>query len=106
MLLGILAGHGHADATAAEAAWRRGLAQSGLPAPETASDPPYRLGEDWSRRLDAALPPLDLLAPAEKERLLRGMLAAILDDGRVVATEIELLRAAAAALHIPLPLSA
>jgi hypothetical protein len=34
------------------------------------------------------------------------MLAAILDDGRVVATEIELLRAAAAALHIPLPLSA
>jgi Zn-dependent protease with chaperone function len=106
VLLGILAGHGHADATAAEAAWRRGLAQADLPAPETASDPPYRFGEDWSRRLDAALPPLDLLAPAEKERLLKGMLAAILDDGRVVNAEIELLRAAAAALHIPLPLGA
>ena len=34
------------------------------------------------------------------------MLETILEDGRVVPAEIELLRAAAAALHIPLPLSA
>ena len=106
VLLGLLAAHGNPEATAAEAAWRRGLARAELPAPESEPDPPYRFGKDWSRRLDAALPPLDRLAPAEKERLLKGMLETILEDGRVVPAEIELLRAAAAALHIPLPLSA
>ena len=61
---------------------------------------------DWPERLDRVLPRLDLLKPAHKERLVRAMLAVVLADGRAVTAEIELLRAAGAVLHVPLPLSA
>jgi len=46
---------------------------------------------------------LDLLAPAGKELLLRGLTAAISADGKVSVSEAELLRTICASLHCPLP---
>ena len=48
--------------------------------------------DDWVSVLDAALPKLDLLKSVEKEKLVRAMTEVVLHDGRLVATELELLR--------------
>jgi len=53
--------------------------------------------------MDGALRALDLLAPAGKELLLRGLTAAISADGKVSVSEAELLRTICASLHCPLP---
>ncbi len=101
VLLSVLASHGHTDAAEAEAAYDRGFAASGLN-----GRPPFTPLENWPSKLDEALDALDALKPADKERLLRAMLAVVLTDGEALPAEVELLRAAGAALHIPLPLTA
>jgi uncharacterized tellurite resistance protein B-like protein len=54
--------------------------------------------------LDAALPRLDRLKPADKETLVRALAAVVTHDGRMAPAELELLRAACALIHVPLPL--
>ncbi len=98
-LLVILAAHGSPDQGAARAAYAAGLAVLGIGVAEQAP-----IGaRDWPRRLDLALARLDELRLADKERLLRALLATARQAG-VNQTEIELLRAIVAALHIPLPI--
>lgn len=67
------------------------------------SIPAYAPPQQWSATLDRALPKLDLLTPAGKELLVRGLTQAISADGVVTVTEAELLRTICAALHCPLP---
>lgn len=99
VVLSIIATHGHDDAGAAEAAFRQGMKMAGLREPE-----PFRRQTEWADALDGALTRLDHLVPADKERVLRAMVGTVLADGAVVARELELLRAAAAAIHLPVPL--
>jgi Zn-dependent protease with chaperone function len=65
--------------------------------------PAYAPPQEWSLALDRALPKLDLLTPAGKELLVRGLTQAISADNVVTVTEAELLRAICAAVHCPLP---
>ena len=64
---------------------------------------PYAAPSDWIEALDRALAKLDLLAPAGKELVVRGLTRAISEDGQVTVAESEMLRTICAALHCPLP---
>jgi len=97
-LLATVAAHGHEGAGAAAHAYQQGIAAAGI-----AGAAEYRQPENWTAVLDEALDVLDALRPADKERLLRALLATVLADEQVSTTELELLRAVCAALHVPLP---
>ncbi|MGA9340747.1 MAG: M48 family metallopeptidase [Rhodanobacteraceae bacterium] len=97
-LFAIVAEHGHDDASAAARAFAMGLNE--VMPDQTAA---YRPIADWALALDRALPRLDLLAPAGKELVVRGLTRAISEDGEVTVGEAELLRTICAALHCPLP---
>jgi Zn-dependent protease with chaperone function len=98
-VMAVLARHGHDDQAAAQAAFSAGCdvlgADSGgsVPAPES-----------WVATLDAALPRLDRLKPADKGILVQALAAVVTHDGRMAPAELELLRAACALIHVPLPL--
>jgi Zn-dependent protease with chaperone function len=99
LLMAVLARHGHADAPAARSAFRAGCTaldmEEGAAMPDTT---------DWVAVLDAVLPKLDRLKPAEKERLVRALTEVVTHDGELVPAELELLRAACTLIHVPLPL--
>lgn len=98
-LLGVLAVQGHSDAAAVAAAYRTGLAALGLEADTALPDV-----AEWPAALNDALSRLDRLRPKEKQRLVEAMIATVSADQTVASAEAELLRAACAALHVPLPL--
>ncbi|WP_373510622.1 M48 family metallopeptidase [Thiocapsa sp.] len=97
-LLVILAMHGNPDQRIARTAFAAGLASLGMRPRELAPIGP----EDWPDRLDHVLARLDRLRMDEKQRLLRALIATLKHAG-ISRTEIELLRAVAGALHIPMP---
>ena len=97
-LFGVIARHGHDDATLATRAFGFGM-QEVLPG----SMRPYAPPPAWGSALDKALPVLDQLQPAGKELVVRGLVRAISEDGQVTVAEAELLRVVCAALHCPLP---
>lgn len=98
-LLMILALQGAPGQRGAREAYAAGLAVLGI----DAGGPEPRLSADWSDRLDRALASLDALRMEDKERLLRALIATVAHAG-VSRSEIELLRAIVAALHVPMPL--
>ncbi|NNJ64636.1 MAG: peptidase M48, partial [Xanthomonadales bacterium] len=98
-VMAVLTDHGHDDEQSRLAAFRAGLGSLGLD-PSTA--PPA--SDEWVRLLDRALPRLDELKSADKEKLVRALAAVVLHDGRMVASELELLRAVCDLIHVPLPL--
>ena len=55
------------------------------------------------RTLDNALRQLDHLLPLEKQRFITASVMAVEADGTIASAEIEVLRAIAAALHVPAP---
>ena len=59
---------------------------------------------DWEQTLDHALPALDQLKPADKERLVNALIATVMSDDRVRVEELELLRVICAVIHVPLPM--
>jgi Zn-dependent protease with chaperone function len=65
--------------------------------------PLYAPPSEWMLAMDRALPKLNLLTPAGKELVVRGLAAAISADGVITVAEAELLRTICAALHCPLP---
>jgi Zn-dependent protease with chaperone function len=67
-----------------------------------ATAPAHAPADTW-RALDAAWSVLDALAPPDKQRLVEAMVAAVQDDGVLTVDEGELLRAACALMHVPLP---
>ena len=97
-LFSVVAEYGHDDAESARRAYVLGINEV-LPAEKPSYAPP----RDWAMALDRALPQLDLLAPAGKELVVRGLTHAISADGVVSVNEAELLRTVCAALHCPLP---
>mgnify|MGYP002780867061 CR=1 FL=1 len=100
VLFGTLARLGHGDPVDARRAYEMGLSQV-LPRER----PAYRPTDagDWAEMMDMALATLDRLAPAAKELVVEGLARTVEHDGTVTVREAELLRAACAMLHCPLP---
>ena len=94
----VVAEYGHDDRDAARRAYALGLHEV-----LTQAKPEYAPPREWSLALDRALPRLDLLVPAGKEMVVRGLTRAISADGLVSVSEAELLRTICASLHCPLP---
>ncbi|MBY8875360.1 M48 family metallopeptidase [Micromonospora sp. PLK6-60] len=97
-LLATLAQIGHDDRSAAERAFRAGVAAL-LPG----TDLPYAPPENGVLALETAWPVLDGLRPADKERLVAAVVAVIGHDGTMTVAEVELLRTICGLLHCPLP---
>ncbi|WP_018140071.1 M48 family metallopeptidase [Thioalkalivibrio sp. ALJ7] len=107
-VLAVLAHHGHPDdAEGAAAAFRTGVeALAAKFGPQTGHlSALERMQDDqgWPAVLDAALEALDELRIGDKEVLISAMLATVTHGGRTLVAEVELLRAMAASLHVPLP---
>ncbi len=98
-VLSVLARHGADADAAAEPAFQAGLALLDI-------DPGTQMpaADDWVSLLDDALPKLDRLKSAEKEKLVTAMATVVLHDGRLAPAELELLRVSCEVLHVPLPL--
>ncbi len=97
-LFSVVAEYGHDDPESARRAYVLGLNEA-FPNAKPSYEPP----ENWQAALDRALPKLDLLMPAGKELVIRGLTHAVSADGVVSVNEAELLRTVCAALHCPLP---
>ncbi|MGH8173801.1 MAG: M48 family metallopeptidase [Rhodanobacteraceae bacterium] len=97
-MIAIVARYGHDDEAAAERAYISAMNEI-LPSATLA----YAAPSDWAGALDRAFSRLDLLAPAGKEIVVRGLTRAISEDGTVSVAESEMLRTICAALHCPLP---
>ncbi len=103
VLLANVAAFGNESADRARAAYEAGLASVGWrvePADPTFEPP--AAARDLAR-LDAALAALASIRPREKERVLRGVLAAIRADATTATEERELFRLIAGVLDCPLP---
>jgi len=98
-VIAVLALHGNADKATVESAYRAGSALLGA---DTAI-PMSAIG-DWSEAMDKALPALDQLKPADKEVLVKALLATVMADNKIVVTEMELLRVICSVIHVPLPM--
>lgn len=95
--IAILCHHGHTDPQRAAQAFGEALEEAGLPPAA------YKVPVDWMAMLDRSLPALNLLKPADKQRLLRALVACVMYDEQVLPDELELLRVLGASLHVPLP---
>jgi len=98
-VIAILARHGQADEAGALAAYGKGIEALGLDSP-----PSMPVTDDWIESLDAALAKLDRLRMQGKETLVRALIETVTADDGLVAEELELLRAACAMLHVPVPI--
>lgn len=97
-VLTALAWSGNPDPVASQQAFAAAFThlQTGTSVPEMPA------GGTW-RQLDECWPALDGLARLEKRLLVEAMVFAVLDDGKLTTQEAELLRAACALVHVPLP---
>jgi len=71
--------------------------------PNSVEWPRYDPPQEWTLRMDQALDTLDSLPPMIKEELVKALTVTISHDGRITASEAELLRAVCIILHCPLP---
>ena len=98
-VMAVLARHGQQDEAPAAAAFHAGCIALDLD-PETT----LPATDDWITLMDSALAALDRLKPSEKARLVNALAVVVAYDGRMEPAELELLRAACALIHVPLPL--
>jgi Zn-dependent protease with chaperone function len=98
-VIAVLAKHGHENTTDMENAYRAGSELLG--ADSTVIKPAI---ENWNEVLDVALPELDQLKPADKEKLVKALIATVMADDRVAVAEMELLRVVCSVIHVPLPM--
>jgi hypothetical protein len=98
-VIAILALNGNESTQDAKNAYREGTAMLGT---DTVSPMPDIA--DWCETLDKALPVLDQLKPADKERLVNALIATVMADNRVAVEEMELLRVVCSVIHVPLPM--
>jgi len=97
-LLCAVAQGGNANEDAARRAFTVGRSHA-LPQ----SNARYLPGNNWPAVLDPALRTLDRLRAPGKELLLEALVKTVSHDGRITASEAELLRVVCASLHCPLP---
>lgn len=97
-LFALTAAFGNRDEAAARRAFQKAVDEV-FPGREIDRVPPTH----WQKALDKAFDKLDRLRPADKQRVIHGLVRAVNDDGVVKLAEAELLRTACAALHCPLP---
>ena len=95
----VLAKHGNEGAEAVESAYQAGNILLGA---DVGGAMPVI--EDWSEFLDDALPALDQLKPADKEKLVKALIATVMADEKVAVSEMELLRVVCSVIHVPLPM--
>ena len=102
-LLATVAAFGSEQAGAARAAYAAGIASVGwtVEPGDPTFDPPAALRD--LERLDSALAALAAIRPREKQRVLRGVSAAIKADSVTATEERELFRVIAVALDCPVP---
>jgi len=98
-VIAVLASHGHDSSEVARKSYRAG---SGLLGADGSAQMPDVA--DWAKVLDEALPELDQLNPADKEKLVRAMISTVMSDNKVAIAEMELLRVVCALIHVPLPM--
>jgi len=98
-VIAVLALHGNVGTQDIQSAYRSGSALMGL----DDSSPMPDVG-DWAETLDSALPDLDRLRPADKEQLVKALIATVMTDNRVAVSEMELLRVVCSVIHVPLPM--
>ena len=98
-LIAVLALHGHENEAGAKRAYKAGADVLGMADP--GAMPKI---EDWSLVLDKALPVLDQLKPAGKEKLVKALIAVVMTDNRLAVSEMELLRVVCTLIHVPLPM--
>ena len=98
-VIAVLAQHGHATPAGVQAAY-----EAGASALSTKNTVTMQVFEDWGKALDSALPSLDLLKPADKEILVKALIATVMSDNRIAVAEMELLRVVCALIHVPLPM--
>ena len=60
--------------------------------------------DNWKNELDAALEMLDRLKASEKSKFVTGLVACVMDDGKVVTAEHEMFRVICALIHVPIPI--
>jgi len=98
-VVAVLASRGNDGKEAVEKAFRAGSDKLGAGAavmmPAT---------EDWIAVMDKSLPELDQLRPADKEKLVRALIATVMSDNKVAVAEMELLRVICSVIHVPLPM--
>jgi len=98
-VIAVLAQQGQESTADIQGAYATGVTALGLENP--AAMPHF---EDWHPVLDDALPLLDQLRPAAKEKLVKAMVATVMADNRVAVEEMEFLRVVCALIHVPLPM--
>jgi Zn-dependent protease with chaperone function len=98
-VIAVLALHGNENTVAAESAYRAGCELLG----SGAATPMPEISE-WSEVLDTALPALDKLKPADKEQLVKALIATVMADNKIAVAELELLRVVCSVIHVPLPM--
>jgi hypothetical protein len=98
-VIAVLATHGNDGSVAIEKAFRAGIGPLGI-----AGEVSMPVIDDWSEALDNALPSLDQLKPAEKEKLVKALIATVMEDNRIAVAEMELLRVMCSVIHVPLPM--
>ena len=98
-VVAILARHGHSDPAQAARAFRSGMSAM---APDSVPEMPDTRG--WAELLDKALDRLDHLRMADKQTLVQALVETVTADGKLVAEELELMRAVCAMLHVPMPM--
>jgi Zn-dependent protease with chaperone function len=98
-VIAVLAMHGNDSTEGAESAYQAGRVLLG--GEKTAAMHEIK---DWSEALDSALPVLDQLKPADKEKLVRALMATVMADNKIAVAELELLRVICAVIHVPLPM--
>ena len=98
-VIAVLAQHGHEKTEGADEAFAAGL--KALDSSHSATMPKI---DDWCKALDEALPDIDRLKPADKEILVKALIATVMADDRIAVSEVELLRVICALIHVPLPM--
>jgi len=98
-VIAVLALHGNEGKEAVAKAYRSGSLLLGADASVK-----MPVIEDWSDALDSALSALDQLKPADKEKLIKALIATVMSDNNIAVTEMELLRVVCAVIHVPLPM--
>jgi hypothetical protein len=98
-VVAVLAARGNTSEEAIAKAFRAGsdLLGAGVAAKMPAT-------ENWIGVMDKSLPELDQLKPADKEKLVRALIATVMSDNRVAVAEMELLRVICSVIHVPLPM--